>query len=432
MYASTLAVVSACAEQEIPPDGAGALLLKPTSRHEDPEGAFLMSFFVRKLGKSASMRRTRLTVEQLDDRVVPAVSASFNSGVLTVLGDAAANTIRVGAAADGRLVVTEQGNAVRIRTLNGQALLAQTTLIVIDGKAGDDDLQTDASLNTLTNGSLSAAPSLTMLGGGGNDTLKVGHGGIVGGLAGVDADGVVVGPVVGNAFMDGGAGNDTLVSGFGNDTMLGSGGDDTYLWPPGTLTDIWDGGAGNDTAIIIGNDTFLGPDPAGDSFQLTANGSDVLFQRVNLVQFSVDIARTENVVMRPGAGDDVVNIGDLTGVANLRQVTVEGGAGNDFIDGSAQLNGRISLVLEGGADNDVLLGGAGKDILRGGDGCDNLDGGRGEDVLAGGNGYDTLDGGNDRVQDVVLGGSGGDTFVNRVRDVFEDFWADEGDVFELS
>ena len=51
------------------------------------------------------------------------------------------------------------------------------------------------------------------------------------------------------------------------------------------------------------------------------------------------------------------------------------------------------VILEGGADDDVLLGGAGDDIIRGENG---------DDVLIGGLGFDVLDGG--AGDDVLLGG----------------------------
>ena len=50
-----------------------------------------------------------------------------------------------------------------------------------------------------------------------------------------------------------------------------------------------------------------------------------------------------------------------------RQLTVDGGAGDD--------------VLVGSAGNDTLFGGAGDDILIGGPGLDVLDGGPGNNVL---------------------------------------------------
>ena len=357
-----------------------------------------------------SIPRTRhFRLEKLEDRTVPAVQAFFASGILSVLGDAQANQIVVKADANGAIQVTDQGQAVSITALSGQATRDQLIHVSVEGRGGDDTITTDASLNTIVNGTLAKSPTATLLGGGGNDTITAGHGGIVGGLAGV-TNGVVTGQVVGNCFMDGGDGNDTLNSGFGNDVMLGGAGDDTYVWLPGTLTDVWDGGTGNDTAVVIGNDTFLGA-PAADTFVLSARGENVLFQRTNLIQFSVDIRRTENVVLRPGAGDDTVQINDLSGVASLQKVTVDAGAGNDTIDGSRQRNANVSLILNGGDGDDTLTGGAGRDVLYGGAGNDFLDGGR------------------DSLYDTLIGGAGQDVFVRRRRAEVLDFSLNEGDTW---
>ncbi len=370
------------------------------------------------------------SVECLEQRAVPAAMAYFNSGILHVEGDRFDNDLLVAADADGNLTVTNNGEAVEIQSLVGEANVAETDLIVMKGRRGNDTLTTDISLNVLDdNGVLVDAPNVTMYGGNGHDTLTVGHGGIVGGLAGVDENGVVVGDVVGNATMYGGRGHDTLNSGFGNDIMFGNAGNDTYIWPPGTLTDIWVGGRGYDTAIIIGNDTFLSDEPAGDEFLLTANGRNVRFQRTNLVQFTVDISSTESVVMQPGDGDDVVTIGDLSGVRSLKTVIVEGAGGNDIIDASAQANRRVSLIAFGGDGNDTILGGAGFDILAGEDGNDDLNGGGRTDVISGGAGEDTLDGGEGRL-DFLVGGEDGDTFVDRPGSLLLDFDVDEGDVLE--
>src|SRR5205823_2963957 len=85
--------------------------------------------------------------------------------------------------------------------------------------------------------------------------------------------------------------------------------------------------------------------------------------------------------------------------------------GNDVINGSAT---GVRLLLIGGAGNDVLTGGRGDDVLDGGDGNDTLSGGRGLDVLNGGAGNDTLDDGvKDGKQDILIGGSGADTFARR-------------------
>lgn len=375
-----------------------------------------------------SVHPQRPTLERLEDRLAPAVQAFFNDGTLSVVGDANNNSIVVAADANGNLTVTEQGQFVAIRVQVGQATRAGLTHVNVEGRGGDDSISTDASLNTLVNGVLSFAPTASLLGNGGNDTIVARHGGIVGGLAGVDlATGRVIGRVVGNTFMDGGNGNDSLISGLGNDVMLGGDGNDNYTWPPGTLTDTWDGGAGNDTVTIVGNDSFMGA-PAGDAFRLAADGTRVLFQRTNLVRFDVSISTTENVVLRPGAGDDVVTIEDLTGVSHLKNVSVEGAAGNDVIDGSRQNNASIFQQFFGGDGDDVLKGGAGKDTLSGDDGNDSLSGGKGADVLTGGNGDDRLDGGDDGAVDQLIGGNGADSFVRRQKDTFVDFTTAQGDV----
>lgn len=288
----------------------------------------------------------KLGLELLESREVP-TTALFLNGALKVFGDSFDNSIVV-SAQNGVVNVLDNGNVVPV--VGGPVQLSQLMSVYIDGAKGNDSIVTDSSLNTLTNGSLSFSPSSTLLGGKGNDFLKVGHGGIVGGLAGV-RNGVVVGTVVGNSVMDGGDGNDALVSGFGNDKMRGGNGNDSYLWPPGTLTDTWDGGSGYDIATVIGNDG------ANDQFVLSANGTNVLFQRTNIIQFAVDMKGTEQVVLNPGTGDDVVTITNLVGVSSLTSVVVNGGGGNDVLDGFFQQSKRVALSLNGGDGDDVLKGG---------------------------------------------------------------------------
>ncbi|VTT99921.1 calcium-binding protein : Bll3109 protein OS=Bradyrhizobium diazoefficiens (strain JCM 10833 / IAM 13628 / NBRC 14792 / USDA 110) GN=bll3109 PE=4 SV=1: HemolysinCabind: HemolysinCabind: HemolysinCabind: HemolysinCabind: HemolysinCabind: HemolysinCabind: HemolysinCabind: HemolysinCabind: HemolysinCabind: HemolysinCabind [Gemmataceae bacterium] len=368
--------------------------------------------------------RTRLGLEHLEDRTTPAVTAAFSAGLLSVVGDNADNVILVAADAGGNLRVTADGADVPIRAAGGTPTRAAVTQVLVAGRNGNDQITLDASLNTIASGALAASPGSTLLGGNGDDTIRVNNGGIVGGLAGV-VNGVVVGPVVGNSTMFGGNGNDALVSGFGNDLMFGGNGDDSYLWPPGTLTDVWDGGNGNDTATVIGNDSFLGA-PAGDQFDLRADAFRAVFRRLNLVQFRVDMLGTENVVLKPGAGDDTVTIGNLAG-SGVRRVTVDGGTGNDVIDGSSQASRSVQLYLIGGDGDDVLKGGAGNDTLDGGAGNDQLAGGAGADILTGGDGDDTLDGGPDRAADALTGGAGADRFATRNPDLVLDLTPADGD-----
>jgi len=93
-------------------------------------------------------------------------------------------------------------------------------------------------------------------------------------------------------------------------------------------------------------------------------------------------------------GNDEVRLEGLTA-----STLVDGGSGNDEIDGSKVVKAR--LELHGGSGNDELRGGAAADYLSGGSGKDKLYGNAGADVLYGGEGDDWLN-----------GGSGDDWLVN--------------------
>jgi Ca2+-binding RTX toxin-like protein len=93
-------------------------------------------------------------------------------------------------------------------------------------------------------------------------------------------------------------------------------------------------------------------------------------------------------------GNDQVRLQGLTA-----STLVQGGAGNDKIDGSSVRVAHLELRggegnddLRGGAAADLLVGDAGNDVLRGGAGDDWIIGGLGRDVLFGDAGSDVLDG----------------------------------------
>ena len=84
----------------------------------------------------------------------------------------------------------------------------------------------------------------------------------------------------------------------------------------------------------------------------------------------------------------------------------------------------VTMQLQGGGGNDILFGGLGDDNLKGGTGADALYGGFGNDVLDGG--------GADGSRDVLVGGPGGDTFINTASeaDLFVDFDPNDGDTIQ--
>ncbi|GAA6165004.1 hypothetical protein NBRC116590_27080 [Pelagimonas sp. KU-00592-HH] len=98
--------------------------------------------------------------------------------------------------------------------------------------------------------------------------------------------------------------------------------------------------------------------------------------------------------------------------------TIEGGAGNDYLDGASRAD-----VIDGEADADVIRGRAGDDTLSGGSENDTIFGGHGDDLVDGGTGRDValLGDGDDifnddaetgyRGDDTVIGGRGDDAII---------------------
>jgi Ca2+-binding RTX toxin-like protein len=238
----------------------------------------------------------------------------------------------------------------------------------------------------------------------------------------------------------GGDGNDFLDGNRGNDTVRGGAGDDTFVWNPGDGSDTLEGQAGTDTLRFNGANI-------GERFDLSANGSRLRLsrdvanisldvnavERVNLVELggadtttindltgtgvtdiSLDLAATpggpgdsqvDTVVVNATGANDTVQISGVVGSVSVdglaTNVSVSGAeptdglvvnglAGDDALAGAALTAGALSLTLDGGDGDDVLIGGAGNDTLLGGPGDDVLIGGPGQDILDGGTGSNIL------------------------------------------
>ena len=320
---------------------------------------------------------------------IQAVTASFSAatGVLSVFGDAADNTLTISRNAAGNILVN--GGAVQI--LGGTPSVANTSMIQVFGLSGNDRIVLDES-----NGAL---PRATLFGGAGNDSITGGSGNDM--LFG-QGDNDILSGKGGTDMLFGGAGNDTLTGGDGDDLVFGESGDDRMIWNAGDDTDLFEGGAGIDTAEVNGGN-------GAENFTVTANGARVRFDRVDPAPFALDIGTTENLVVNMNGGDDFFS---ATGnLAALIKITVDGGAGNDTILGSngidLLLGGDGNDRLVGEAGNDRLLGGDGKDVAEGGDGNDRLSGGAGNDKLKGQGNKDRLKGGPGK-RDVCAGGPGKD------------------------
>jgi Ca2+-binding RTX toxin-like protein len=319
---------------------------------------------------------TALTAGVLAAMAVPAsaaTTASFSpgSGVLTVFGDNADNTITISRDAAGKLLVN--GGAVTVT--GGTPTVANTALIRVFGQGGQDAI----TLNQ-ANGAL---PAANLFGGAGNDTLDGGAGNDQ--LFGQSGNDTLLGRG-GFDLLFGGTENDTITGGDADDQAFGEGGDDRMIWNPGDDTDLNEGGAGTDTVEVNGGN-------GAEQFTATANGTRVRFDRVDPAPFSIDIGTSEKLVLNANGGDD--HFSATGNLAALIQITVDGGTGAD-----------------------TILGSNGVDLLRGGDGNDFVDGQQGNDTAflgAGddsfqwdpGDGSDTVEGQAD-TDTMVFNGSAGD------------------------
>jgi Ca2+-binding RTX toxin-like protein len=322
-----------------------------------------MSTPVKPGGKPKPFPLTEPDIGSGDDFSILAVTGSFSSGIVTLIGDALDNTITVSRNAAGTILAN--GGAIPI--LGGTPTVANTSLIQVFGLGGNDTITLNES-----NGAL---PRANLFGGAGNDTITGGSGGDM--LFGQNDNDVLLGKG-GFDFLFGGAGDDVLTGGDADDQVFGESGNDRMIWNPGDDTDLFEGGAGTDIAEVNGGN-------GAEVFTLTANGTRVRFDRLDPAPFSLDIGTTENLVLNMNGGNDSFS---ATGnLAPLISVTVDGGAGNDTILGS---NGKDTLL--GGTGNDFVDGQQGNDVAFLGAGNDTFqwDPGDGNDVVEGQDGVDTL------------------------------------------
>jgi len=184
-------------------------------------------------------------------------------------------------------------------------------------------------------------------------------------------------------------GNDVIVGDRGDDKMYGQDGNDRLVWNNGDGSDLMDGGTGYDVIEVNGarND--------GDEFTLKAEGGKAIFDRLNLVPFTLTVDNAEAFKVSGLGGDDSFDVDDLTGT-DVRRVTSYGGEGNDTFDGR---DTKTPLVIYGDAGKDILIGGKNNDIIKGGEGNDRLTGGAGADKFV----YDNPFQGIDTITDFVAG-----------------------------
>jgi Ca2+-binding RTX toxin-like protein len=375
------------------------------------------------------------------------VTVTFNAGVLTITGDAVANSLTVGQ------------TPAHVITLNGTPVLAGTVTranvqrVHMDGGAGNDTLRLDE-----TNG---AMPPGDFLGGDGNDTLGGGSSAdTLDGGPGVDT-------FVGNGGDDhilGGPGNDKAIGGPGNDTVSLGTDADRFTWNPGDGDDHVDGDAGTDTLTFNGSDRAPSGPFETEGLSFDSDGTRTTIRRAltrqfplpsdvnvvsfkgfeqvrsalaggpNALNFAQGMARSDVAAIRvdlgppgqapidprqgpdtrsftaftgtegadrfriggsPAAGVHVTGLGPAVLLTGAQVLVVGGRRGDDVIDAGGLAAGAVEVLQETGTEladdgNDTLIGHPGNDQLFGGAGDDRLEGRGGNDTLNGGTGINVI------------------------------------------
>ena len=274
--------------------------------------------------------------ENLEGRVIGPDGTPITREIQLTAAGLDAQDADVSLTLDGRILVTYTNALTDITDLDnevfaqffdlslqhtGTHLSDQSDVLVlgseddrVDAAAGDDAVQGQDGNDVL-------------FGGSGSDTLD-------GGLGNDILDGSE-----GNDHLIGGAGDDRLTGGDGNDTLVGGAGNDELFGEFGNST--IHGGDGND--LIVAGHFELGGPPATEHHLIFGNAGD------DTIRVTIGSA-----TIHGGTGDDVIR---------AREGLVQGGEGNDLIEGG-------STVFAGGGDDTVL--GRNYADLHGGDGYDRL------------------------------------------------------------
>jgi Ca2+-binding RTX toxin-like protein len=264
--------------------------------------------------------------------------------------------------------------------------------LTVNGLGGEDLIEPDPDVPT----GMARLTAVTINGGIGDDSLIGGDGGdqISGGpgndsISGADGGDVISGgDELDSILGEGGA--DRIAGDRGSDEAVGGEGDDTLVWNNGDGSDENDGGPGFDRVEVNGSPT------GGDVFRLSPNGATALFERKNLVPFTITLAPAMPLAAaEPNGG--------------IEAVSVNGGGGDDNLTVAPGLPGML-VSADGGSGNDELSGAEEADSFFGGSGDDVVAPGGGSDLADGQDGSDTLLS-RDGVGDLVRGGTGTDSAI---------------------
>ncbi len=225
---------------------------------------------------------------------------------------------------------------------------------------------------------------------------------------------------IGNDYLYGGNGDDTLVSNTGSDYLYGGSGNDTLIY--GGNSNVYtalQGQAGNDTYIV--DKALL---TSSSSIHILDNAAEEnILQLKSVSSGDISLKQSDSLIIilfndsastiRFGEGQlssIVFDDGTVWNKAQIEANTIGKLLGTDAAD-NLQADAEISTIY-GLGGNDTIQGGVQNDYLYGDDGDDTLVSNTGSDYLYGGAGNDTLIyGGNSNVYTALQGQAGNDTYI---------------------
>ena len=313
--------------------------------------------------------------------------AGLHDGVLEIYGTAGRDIIRV----------HRHGSLLVVHTLLSGGSHLDDDADCDDEENGDDeDSDRYYRLHQRFEFALDAVSSILIVVAGGNDHVYVGH---------AITQPAMIDGGLGNDWLHGGGGNDTIIDLAGNNRIHAGKGDDVIhvgdgcnrIWTDGGDDVVATGNGNNEIHAGRGNNTITtgsGDDriwtDGGDDYINAGDGDNEIHSGDG--NDTVVTGRGNDQIWS-GGGDDVIQAGDGNNC-------IDAGAGND--------------VVTTGSGRDQIDAGAGNDLVRAGAGNDTIQGGSGDDILLGGDGDDTINGGNGR--DLLIGGKGADRIIGNAEE----------------
>lgn len=353
-------------------------------------------------------QQTRLTVEALEHRWCPAITASLRSGTLTISGTADNGTlnIRQDTTTAGTIQVLDGDTAVTgspftgVRNIRLNLTAADDTVAVdLGGLTFTGSLAANLGngANTLTVNNGGLGSRLSVRAGGGEDRVTLGNG--TDDLTLRDVDLALFGGIDNVTVSDGASITRALTTQYANDVTLAAGSTTHHVFLRGgtggntievagdvtgdlRIDTYFRTGSSDATSVNISGEVdggvFFSGSDQNDTFTLFGNvGRGVhALTHGGADKVSLGGAVTGSLSLDTGTGDDQVTVSGTVG----ERTSVSTGAGNDTftLAATAQLTGRASVTLGAGTDTATVDDAAtiATLLLNGGSGTDTFNGTR--------------------------------------------------------